>query len=58
MIISWGDYNGQEIEDLPTDYLRSLVKNCEFLIIRREAQLELDNRESKLEEENFWDIIK
>lgn len=29
MLMPWGKHRGQDIEDLPTDYLKWLAENCD-----------------------------
>lgn len=47
MIIPWGKYNGKNISDLPTNYLKYLVEDCDWTGIKgiqKESKKELKHR--------------
>ena len=53
MKMPWGKFKGDEIEDIPSGYLRWLAENCEDDLIATEADEEFQWRTDT--GEHFWD---
>lgn len=45
MKMPWGKHKGEDIEDIPSDYLRWLAENCDNERIAETADAEWDFRE-------------
>jgi hypothetical protein len=52
MIMPWGKFQGEDIEDIPSDYLRWLAENCDDDLIATEADEEYNIREES--NAHFW----
>lgn len=52
-ILPWGKHKGEEIESIPSDYLKWLAENCEDDLVATEADEEYQWRKDT--GGHFWD---
>lgn len=50
MIINFGDHKGEDIQDIPIEYLEWLAEKCYFEDVKEAAEEELQRRKDHYEE--------